>query len=91
MTDNFIAVIDGSTSKTARQIKPGINNGRYCMQLISAFIQTMDANISCIEFCQQITQTIQQTYRMVKTEDIHPPKTGISVHFCVLSLMAMQK
>ena len=27
---------------------------------------------------------------MVKTEDIHPPKTGISVHFCVLSLMAMQ-
>ena len=30
-------------------------------------------------------------YTMVKTEDIHPPKTGISVHFCVLSLMAMQK
>ena len=29
--------------------------------------------------------------KMVKTEDIHPPKTGISVHFCVLSLMAMQK
>ena len=28
---------------------------------------------------------------LVKTEDIHPPKTGISVHFCVLSLMAMQK
>ena len=28
---------------------------------------------------------------VVKTEDIHPPKTGISVHFCVLSLMAMQK
>lgn len=27
---------------------------------------------------------------LVKTEDIHPPKTGISVHFCVLSLMAMQ-
>ena len=29
--------------------------------------------------------------QVVKTEDIHPPKTGISVHFCVLSLMAMQK
>ena len=28
--------------------------------------------------------------QLVKTEDIHPPKTGISVHFCVLSLMAMQ-
>ena len=30
-------------------------------------------------------------WSVVKTEDIHPPKTGISVHFCVLSLMAMQK
>ena len=41
--------------------------------------------------------TIFNTFRnpdketVVKTEDIHPPKTGISVHFCVLSLMAMQK
>ena len=32
----------------------------------------------------------QMVNRMVKTEDIHPPKTGISVHFGVLSLMAMQ-
>ena len=29
--------------------------------------------------------------KLVKTEYIHPPKTGISIHFCVLSLMAMQK
>ena len=33
---------------------------------------------------------LQIVLQMVKTEDIHPPKTGISVHFCVLSLMAMQ-
>ncbi len=32
----------------------------------------------------------QNHFVVVKTEDIHPPKTGISVHFCVLSLMAMQ-
>ena len=33
------------------------------MQLISAFIQVMDANICCMEFCQQITEAIQQAYR----------------------------
>lgn len=37
-------------------------------------------------------ENFQHDYvNVVKTEDIHPPKTGISVHFCVLSLMAMQK
>ena len=40
--------------------------------------ESLNIPLSCLE-------------RLVKTEDIHPPKTGISVHFCVLSLMAMQK
>ena len=28
---------------------------------------------------------------VVKTEDIHPPKTGISVHFCVPSLVKSEQ
>ena len=27
------------------------------------------------------TDMVDTNYRLVKTEDIHPPKTGISVHF----------
>lgn len=40
---------------------------------------------------KQVDNSVADICEMVKTEDIHPPKTGISVHFCVLSLMAMQK
>ena len=43
-------------------------------------------------FWQRFTIALKYAFwtSVVKTEDIHPPKTGISVHFCVLSLMAMQ-
>ncbi|MCI7654664.1 MAG: hypothetical protein MSS51_10425 [Bacteroidales bacterium] len=41
-----------------------------------------------LDFRNKVCNLVQ---KLVKTEDIHPPKTGISVHFCVLSLMAMQK
>ena len=39
VTDNFIAVIDGSTSKTKIQLNSGMKNGRYCMMLIANYIQ----------------------------------------------------
>ena len=37
-TDDFIAVIDGSTSKTNLCLHPGTTNGRYCMTLIKQYI-----------------------------------------------------
>ena len=35
VTDDFIAVIDGSTSKTSKHLNPDMKNGRYAMMLIS--------------------------------------------------------
>lgn len=35
VTDDFIAVIDGSTSKTPTHLSPDMKNGRYAMVLIS--------------------------------------------------------
>ena len=35
VTDDFIAVIDGSTSKTPKHLNPDMKNGRYAMMLIS--------------------------------------------------------
>ena len=31
VTDDFIAVIDGSTSKTPKHLNPDMKNGRYAM------------------------------------------------------------
>ena len=50
VTDDFIAVIDGSTSKTPKHLNPDMKNGRYAMMLISEYIREelkADAFTSC--------------------------------------------
>lgn len=63
VTSDFIAVIDGSTSKTRRRVCPLMGNGRYAMRLISSYIRKMPANISCHQFCRGVTAYIQRRYR----------------------------
>ena len=59
MTDDFIAVIDGSTSKTPKHLSPDMKNGRYAMMLISEYIQQeMRADATVDEFCEGITAYI---------------------------------
>ena len=61
---------------------------------IGYFTKRIESFNDCIEHDNKMLVSIKVLYiafSLVKTEDIHPPKTGISVHFCVLSLMAMQK
>ena len=62
VTDDFIAVIDGSTSKTERRHCPPLSNGRYAMMLISRYIRKMPANISCHQFCVGVTKAIRKHY-----------------------------
>lgn len=53
VTADFIAVIDGSTSKTPHQLSPDMKNGRYAMVLISEFIQHELKPESTVEdFCE---------------------------------------
>lgn len=62
VADHFVAVIDGSTSKTAHRINPEMSNGRYCMTVISNFIRTMPADITLEDFCTGITVWIHSLY-----------------------------
>ena len=63
VTNDFIAVIDGSTSKTPRRHCPLTSNGRYAMLLISRYIRKMPVNISCRQFCLNATKVIRSHYR----------------------------
>ena len=55
VTDDFIAVIDGSTSKTPTHLSPDMKNGRYAMVLISEFIrERLKAEASVDDFCQAL-------------------------------------
>ena len=59
ITDDFIAVIDGSTSKTPKHLNPDMKNGRYAMMLISEYIrEELKADASVDEFCQGVTAYI---------------------------------
>ena len=59
VTDDFIAVIDGSTSKTPKHLNPDMKNGRYAMMLISEYIrEELEADASVDDFCQGVSAYI---------------------------------
>lgn len=62
ITDNHIAVIDGSTSKTPIRLHPTMTHGRYAMLLIADFIRQMPADITLDHFCEGVTAVIHGEY-----------------------------
>lgn len=71
VTDDFIAVIDGSTSKTPKHLNPDMKNGRYAMMLISEYIrEELKADASVDEFCQGVTAYIyNKVYEKLGVEE----------------------
>lgn len=64
-TNAHMAVIDGSTSKTAIRINPAESNGRYCMQLVSQTIASLPPEATCQQFCTIVTQVIAGVYNLL--------------------------
>ena len=71
ITDDFIAVIDGSTSKTPKHLNPDMKNGRYAMMLISEYIRVeLKADASVDDFCQGVTAYIyNKVYEKLGVEE----------------------
>ena len=71
VTDDFIAVIDGSTSKTPKHLNPDMKNGRYAMMLISEYIrEELKADASVDDFCQGVTAFIyNKVYEKLGVEE----------------------
>ena len=62
VSNDFAAVIDGSTSKTPTRLDPSMKNGRFAMLLISEYIKQMPANYTIYDFCRDITLRIAEEY-----------------------------
>lgn len=67
VTPDFIAVIDGSTSKSRRRCHKDYSlrkhsNGELAMRTIAAFIRKMPKDISCHQFCKGATEAIRRRY-----------------------------
>lgn len=71
ITDDFIAVIDGSTSKTPKHLNPDMKNGKYAMMLISEYIrEELKADASADDFCQGVTAYIyNKVYEKLGVEE----------------------
>lgn len=71
VTDDFIAVIDGSTSKTPKHLNPDMKNGRYAMMFISEYIrEELKADASVDDFCQGVTAYIyHKVYEKLGVEE----------------------
>ena len=71
VTDDFIAVLDGSTSKTPKHLNPDMKNGRYAMMLISEYIwEELKADASVDDFCQGVTAYIyNKVYEKLGVEE----------------------
>lgn len=74
VTPDFIAVIDGSTSKTDRRYSFLHSNGEYAMRLISRYIRRMPKTTTCHQFCVGITEYIRKHYRRSQLQRLleHP-------------------
>lgn len=75
VTDSFIAVIDGSTSKTPHRISSSMRNGRYAMKLISEYINDMlSPDATAQDFCNGMTEYIR--------EKVYEPQ-GLTERLCL--------
>ena len=77
VTDDFVAVIDGSTSKTPLQLSPDMKNGRYAMNLISQYIvHELASDASMEAFCKGVSDYIYnkvyEKENIVERMRLHP-------------------
>ena len=73
VTPDFIAVIDGSTSKSTRRCHRELSlrrhsNGELAMLTVTAVIRKMKGNVSCQQFCSLATAALRSRY----IEDLLP-------------------
>lgn len=85
VTPHFIAVVDGSTSKTPHRFHPDMKNGRYCMLAISDFIRNVSPHITLAQFCEQVTAFIHALYPSQDASTVLPPHERLCASAIVYS------
>lgn len=63
VTDNYVAVIDGSTSKSVTRFHPDMSNGQYCATLVSQYIRSMPADLTAGRFAMLVTAFLRFVYQ----------------------------
>ena len=78
VTDDFIAVIDGSTSKSTRgKLKTGESSGQFAARAVAEIIKGTDPKITLEDFCKYVTENL---YKMI-LQNIENVDYSILKHF----------
>lgn len=88
LSTHFIAVIDGSTSKTPFQLSPLMKNGRMAAQLIARYIETtLPPDATLEQFCTGATAVLRQEYeqRGLTHRMLHHPEERLTASAIVYS------
>lgn len=71
VTDFFVAVIDGSTSKSKLgPLKNGNTGGQEAVQIVKRLVENLNPECEMAEFCQQATALTNEAYKVHYGEDI---------------------
>lgn len=87
-TDDFIAVIDGSTSKAQQQISSEMRNGRYAMLILQDVIKNLPADVTLTQFCTIATDAIASVYKrhnVGRDHLIQHPEERLTASLCIFS------
>ena len=85
VTNNFIAVIDGSTSKATRRYSRFMSNGRYAMKLITRYIRKMPGDVTCHQFCLGVSRAINKHYGKKISELVTHPEERMTASVVIFS------
>lgn len=84
-TDDYVAVIDGSTSKTPHHFNATMKNGRYCMLAVCQFVRTAPPNATLQQFCRLLTAAVRALYPPHVQAEALPPHERLCASAVVYS------
>jgi len=79
VTDDFVAVIDGSTSKATHNYHPFRSNGRQAMKTVQRVVRNAKPDMTVQQFCTQATSAMMRNYQhwaMLHATDIKATLTS---------------
>ena len=86
ITNDFVAVIDGSTSKSQYRHSLLRSNGRQAMQLISRYLRHMPKDSTCEQFLRGVTAYVRKHYRKSMLQHLlEHPEDRLTASVCVFS------
>ena len=87
-TNDFVAVIDGSTSKAHKQLSPEMRNGKYAMMVLRNAIKNLPLDITLNDFCVFATNAIAsvyERYHIHRDRLIEHPEERLTASLCIFS------